>query len=346
MKTTRKTILFLGNTPNKEKRSIGGATILTKYILDELLNDKGYNVVILNTRKRWYKFGQIIDFPLLILKLPFYFKNKDVVSIHASWDFHLTIGPFVYILSKMFNKKVVYHFFGGNFHDQFRSFSKLIQWWLKKTILSADYKLMETKKMINYFQTHKGICNLIWFPNARKSEGSFVLNLEYKRRFVFVSRVTKTKGIDLLFQVADKLGELYTIDVFGPLDNRFYTKSSFKGSKLRYQGLLMPQEVNAKLQEYDIIVLPTYYKGEGYPGVLIEAMSLGKPILTTEINALDEIVTHGFNGLLVKKQSVDELYNGIVHFNENNYKNFVLNSINQFKEFDIENVIEKLKNTY
>jgi glycosyltransferase involved in cell wall biosynthesis len=341
-----KNVLFLGNTPTKDPRSVGGATIYTQYILDELTKDKSLKVKVVRTRNRWYKFGQLIDFSLLLLKLPFYFKSRQVVSIHASWDFHLTIGPFIYLVCKVFNKKMIYHFFGGNFHKQFQNYNSLIRWWLKCTILRSSFKLMETRKMVTYFQSVEGVSNIVWFPNARKSHPIKELNFRYSHRFVFISRVTKTKGIDLLFEVAEQLPQHFVVDVFGPLDERYYKEDSFKRTKLNYLGLLKPEEVANILLDYNVVVLPSFYSGEGYPGILIEALSLGKPIITTKLNALDEIVDSGYNGQLVEQQNVDDLYKAMLQFNKDNYKTYSLNAKKKFQQFDIENVINKLKKLY
>lgn len=346
MNESVKNVLFLGNTPTKDPRSIGGATVYTQYILDELTKDKSLKVKVITTRNRWYRFGQLIDFSFLLLKIPFYFKDRQVVSVHASSDFHLTIGPFIYLVCKLFNKKIIYHFFGGNFHKQFQSYPSLVKWWLKRTILRSNFKLMETKKMVTYFQSLEGVTNVIWFPNARKSHPIKELNFSYSHRFVFISRVTKTKGIDLLFEVAEKLPNYFIVDVFGPLDEKYYNEDNFKLTKLNYLGLLKPEEVGDILLDYNVLVLPTFYRGEGYPGVLIEALSLGKPIITTNLNALDEIVETGYNGQLIEQRSSEDLYKAMLHFSDHNYKDYVLNSIDKFKDFNINNIVNKLKKLY
>ncbi len=48
----------------------------------------------------------------------------------------------------------------------------------------------------------------------------------------------------------------------------------------------------------DLVVLPTYYR-EGVPLSLIEAASVGKPIVTTDMPGCREIVVDGVNGFLV-----------------------------------------------
>ncbi len=48
----------------------------------------------------------------------------------------------------------------------------------------------------------------------------------------------------------------------------------------------------------DIIVFPSYYR-EGVPRVLLEALAMGKPVVTTDSVGCREVVDHGKNGFLV-----------------------------------------------
>ena len=60
------------------------------------------------------------------------------------------------------------------------------------------------------------------------------------------------------------------------------------------------------LSTSDIIVLPTYYP-EGIPRVLIEAAAMGKPIVSTTIPGVAEIVEDGVNGTLVPPRDANAL---------------------------------------
>ena len=52
------------------------------------------------------------------------------------------------------------------------------------------------------------------------------------------------------------------------------------------------------LASSDVVVLPTYYP-EGIPRVLIEAAAMSRPIVTTTIPGVTEVVEDGVNGSLV-----------------------------------------------
>lgn len=65
-----------------------------------------------------------------------------------------------------------------------------------------------------------------------------------------------------------------------------------------YKGLLQPEEVIPTLQEYDALIFPSHYVGEGCPGILVKALSAGLPIIASDWKYNSEFVTNGLNGFL------------------------------------------------
>jgi len=56
----------------------------------------------------------------------------------------------------------------------------------------------------------------------------------------------------------------------------------------------------------DLFVLPSIK--EGMPYVILEAMSLGKPVLCTKVGALIDMISDGINGYIVEPQKSDLIY--------------------------------------
>ncbi len=70
------------------------------------------------------------------------------------------------------------------------------------------------------------------------------------------------------------------------------------------------------MAESDVVCLPTYYS-EGVPKVLVEAAAAGLPIVTTDWPGCREIVTDGFNGLLVPIRDPEKLAAALARLIEN-----------------------------
>ena len=72
------------------------------------------------------------------------------------------------------------------------------------------------------------------------------------------------------------------------------------------------ENVKPAISESSVYVLPSYR--EGTPRSTLEAMSMGRPIITTDTPGCRETVIHGQNGFLVPVKSVDELVNAMIRF--------------------------------
>ncbi|WP_330217497.1 glycosyltransferase [Photobacterium kishitanii] len=64
-----------------------------------------------------------------------------------------------------------------------------------------------------------------------------------------------------------------------------------------------------------MFVLPSYH--EGMPRTVLEAMAMGRPILTTDVPGCRETVMNGENGWLVEKANFEQLAERMIWFIEN-----------------------------
>jgi glycosyltransferase involved in cell wall biosynthesis len=64
--------------------------------------------------------------------------------------------------------------------------------------------------------------------------------------------------------------------------------------------------MNTVLDEVDVLVLPSYYN-EGVPKILLEGLSKGLPIITTDWVGCRETVKEGVNGYLIEPKNVQAL---------------------------------------
>lgn len=68
-------------------------------------------------------------------------------------------------------------------------------------------------------------------------------------------------------------------------------------------GSLRRGEVADALERHDVLVLPTYWDVEGYPGIVLEALQCGRPVISTSWGSVPEVVEDGNSGLLVAPRS-------------------------------------------
>lgn len=339
-------VLFFANIPvNDVDASFGGSTVLAKRVLDFLNNQNEIIVQHYQIRNTWRPKLHLIDHFLWIFKFPFLIRKFDVVSFHATWDFTFSSAPILWLFAKLMGKKTVYHFFGGDFSNMYQKTPFFLKFIYKKTILSSDTVFFETKALICFFES-KGISNLQWLPNARSPVKRNSDKEKFSKKFVFISKVIPEKGIYEIIEAASRLSEDYTVDLFGPIDPRYLSEDIFKNTKAKYKGVLKPDEVIATFEKYDVLLLPTFFDGEGYPGIIIEALSLGIPSITTKWYAIPEIIEDGFNGKLIEIKNPEQLYEAIRSFDAENYETYSKNAIKSFEQFDSNIVFRKIVNSY
>lgn len=139
---------------------------------------------------------------------------------------------------------------------------------------------------------------------------------EFKRNqkftFLLVSRLITDKGIhefiDAIHQLKSE-GIDAKFQILGAKDPRHKRGIKLEvidewinSGTVEYLGTA--KDVRPFIQQADCIVLPSYR--EGTPRTLLEAASIAKPIITTDVPGCHQVVTDGHNGLLCKlKDSAD-----------------------------------------
>ncbi|TKS56983.1 glycosyltransferase [Mesohalobacter halotolerans] len=338
-----KKILIIGPIPIVGIEStIGGSTVLMKSFVEYCkTNDINYDFIQSNKYLGYFATIKRIGFIFIQIMLKIH--SAQIIMLNATLRPAFFLSPLLLIFSRVFKKKIVFRKFGGNFHLLYQNSPNWKKKIVKYGILNADLIFFETIEMVTFFKKLVVDKNKVhWFPNVRKKTEVSKQSNNYQRRFVFISHVKRTKGIFEIRDAAKRLSDEYTIDVYGPITDKIITKDVFSNCIVKYKGTLQPQEVILTLAQYDILLLPTYHPGEGYPGIIIEALSLGIPVISTNWNAIPEIIENGREGLLIEPQNSPELYKAITSITNKNYFEFSKNAFVQFGNFEEKTVYENV----
>ena len=107
--------------------------------------------------------------------------------------------------------------------------------------------------------------------------------------------------------------------MLGPYDSSPDKISASEVAQWQAQGnidyLGETDNVKPYIKACHIYTLPSYH--EGLPRTVLEAMSIGRPILTTDAVGCRDTVVNGENGWLVPTRNVDELAKRMIWFIEN-----------------------------
>jgi len=292
---------------------IGGVTVLFKQLVDDIYSMDNIDIIVVDLAT---ENKQLIN-KLSILykslsKIVTNLKDIDIITFHAVTGSTIILGPIIYVLAKIFRKKIIIREFGGVFHKKYKKFSFFTKFILKNTIFKSDIFLFETKEQVHFFNT---LCKRTeWYPNSRKLGLNNQEIHPSAEKFVFISQMKKSKGVQEIFYASKDLPKQISIDLYGPLNYDISKKDIDElNSKYpaKYFKSLNPSEVSQILTNYDVVLLPTYHYGEGYPGIILEAYIYGLPVITTKWNAIPEIVDNT-SGILIEPKNSNQLKNAIL----------------------------------
>lgn len=138
-------------------------------------------------------------------------------------------------------------------------------------------------------------------------------------RFLLIARLLGEKGVREYAEAARRIRQTdpdVTFRLVGWIDR---TPDAIRDDELRgwidigvvdYLGRL--EDVRPAIAASSVYVLPSYH--EGTPRTVLEAMSMGRAIITTDAPGCRETVTDGENGFLVPVKSVDALVDAMRMF--------------------------------
>ena len=124
-------------------------------------------------------------------------------------------------------------------------------------------------------------------------------------RLCTFSRISKEKGTeDAIFAVRSLLekGLPVTLDIYGQPDEKY--RERFEEllrdlpKEIRYCGVAPGDQADQLLRPYYLLLFPTTFDGEGFPGTLVDAFFAGLPVIATDWNHNGALLTHGKTGYL------------------------------------------------
>ena len=340
-----KKILLLGSLTNKkDPAKTGGVTVLFELLLSEL-RERNIEFDVIDTLKDNYS-SSISAYLSVLFQLMKNLHKYDHVSLQATANSFIAIGPIMILLAKIFKKKTSIRKFAGNFNDIHRNSRGLKKFLIEYVLKHSDVNFFETKYLVDYFKPFNK--NTYWFPNVRKRLLEPSLPRQYNKKFVFIGTVNPEKGIDEICEALSKLDNDYILDIYGPIYSKKYGEDYFKKQKISYKGALKSEDVVCVLNKYDVLLLPSYK--EGYPGIIIEAFSLGIPVIATKLTGIMEMVDNKKDGLLIDPHNSDQLVEAINKIDKDLYRKLSDEARKSFDNFNskvqIEHFIKNIGITY
>lgn len=92
------------------------------------------------------------------------------------------------------------------------------------------------------------------------------------------------------------------------------------------------------------MLFPTFWKGEGFPGVIVDAFIAGLPVIATHWNMNVEIIQDGINGFIIPPNDINRLTEKMLWVVDNIHAMNIIreNNLEQAKEYHIDKVWPEL----
>lgn len=188
--------------------------------------------------------------------------------------------------------------------------------------------------------------------NTRKQEELVVVENKKLKLCVF-SRIYKDKGVEDAIEAVKicntKLGGRYlTLDFYGLLPetykDRLIELLAQNKEFLHYKGIIDFNKTVETLKEYFLMLFPTYYHGEGFPGNVIDAYNTGLPMIATDWLYNSDVIVDGKTGLLVPIKNPQALADAILKLYKNRqlHHELALNSLKEAEKYTPDNVLKTL----
>lgn len=159
------------------------------------------------------------------------------------------------------------------------------------------------------------------FVDTEKFSPASEAMLEHEEtRMICVGRLMPQKNLLRFIEAIGKVvndGYKIHVDWFGQSLKDAYSEDCHNAIKIHnLEGVFVFQEPSSNIQEEyrraDVFCLPSLY--EGFPNVLCEAMSCGKPVLCSRVCDNPNIVSEGENGCLFDPHSIEDMASTIERY--------------------------------
>lgn len=328
-----KTLIFIGTIKKVANCGESMKNHLFIYRFREVF-DRVITVDIFTPKKR----------PLSIAKMVW------VVLTHPSCPVAMSVSidtgdKVLHWLQKLGCKNIYYWAVGGTMHEKLAAGKYSLDSYKKiKAIYVQSQRIVDGLKKL-------GVCNAIHVNNSKRID--YLPDISGRKNdilhFVFVSRVHPDKGCAMIVSCAKRLNEMgyankFTVDFYGKIDVKYadFLPMIEHVDNVSYKGFL---NLTGKkgydiLATYDMMLFPTYWDGEGFPGVVIDAYIAGVPIIASNWNCNEDVVNEK-TGVIIPHHNEEALFETMKAALDGKYdlNQLAVNCQAQAMEYDNRNVL-------
>lgn len=290
-------------------KTYNGQTVKTITITTELIQLFGKNNVKRVDTYNWKR-----NFLVLLFKCYNLSRMCENIIILPAQN-GIKAFPILFLLTnKLFHRRLHYIVIGGWLPDLLEKNSKL-----RNRVSKFDGIYVETKSMAKAL-SNMGLNNIRYLPNFKQldiiSERDLIYSKNEPYKLCTFSRVMKEKGIEEAIEAVIRINShngrvAFMLDIYGQIDDKYKERFSEIKSRfpefISYKGIVEANSSVETLKNYDALMFPTYYEGEGFAGTILDAFASGVPVIATNWKYNSEIIQDRSDGFIYDFQKPFEL---------------------------------------
>jgi len=313
-----KKVLIIGPFPNP----ISGVSIANK-VVEEILNaDLNFTVEKINTSYPIFD-EQIGEFS--IQKFFFYLRiNSSFFKVLKNNIIYITPGQTFFgvlkyalfiVAASALRKELIIHVHGnylGKEYQSLKGFKRVLFYFLVSRFTKGIVLSNSLKHNLTPFLKDKNIFSLPNFAQdyLYKEDKKFVKD---ELRIFYLSNLMKEKGIFCLLNALKNLEKnniIYKAKIAGNIDQKYSKEILNLFTELKnteYIGIVNGDDKKNLLEWGNVFVLPTFYKMEGQPISILEAMATTNLVVTTNHAGISDVFQDKINGYFVEKNNENSI---------------------------------------
>lgn len=270
-------------------------------------------------------------------------KKVDGVIAFSSSGFSL-IEKLIYVfVCRLFQTPHLLFLRSGHFFNSLNGFSKFIFKFLLKVPQKIAVQGHNWESALKTIGLPEKKIEVIpnWVPNQ-----NMITNQRDPKKskhdelpsFIYVGWLVKEKGVLDLVECYRKSELLTACKLYILGDGTLYKNLSsqinrYNLKEIKMMGWCDEKTVHQTLKEADILVLPSY--AEGFPNSIMEALSFGLPVISTNIGGIPDSIIDNWNGFIINPGDQSKLKRVMEYFVKDK------NLINRFSKNSLKILTER-----
>lgn len=350
-------ILMLGNSPKVH----GGITSVISQILKyDWNNNNNISIDFISTYEGGNNIHKIIYFYKQYKLIRKYIKNNKVDYVHMHISHYGSFHRANFLLKYFERKKIktIVHLHSSEFKVFYNSSSRYFQKKISLFFEKANIVITLGEQWKDYIKSISPKANAIILNNSVDNPKKEVKQEKNKISFLYMGVLVKRKGVIDLLKAIDMINKTNASDLQNVVFNiagdgeekinlENFVKENHLNEYVNFLGWIDDKTKEETYLKNDIMILPSY--NEGLPMCILEAMSYGMPIITTNVGSIKEAVINEQNGFIFEPGEIEKMANYITSCisNYNLRVKMSKESKNIFlKKFDSNKFYSKLKEIY